>query len=85
MKALLRAILGVLLVGGMAVAVEVPSAKLITNVRVWDGQSSEAKSGLDVLVVGNLIRRVEPNIPKSGTYEINYTQFCTCNLSVSLG
>jgi len=53
-------------------AAEKPSEViLIKNVDVWDGRSDGLKKDHDVLMVGNLIKKVAENIPSSGTYEVD--------------
>jgi len=49
---------------------EIPSVTLIKNVNVWDGTSDTTKD-VDVLVVGNKIKKVAKGIPSSGTYEVD--------------
>ena len=60
------------LFGGMAVAqettMEIPSLVVIKNVSVWNGTSDGAVAGLDVLVVGDKIRKIAKDIPTAGTY-----------------
>jgi hypothetical protein len=72
---LVAAILAAGTFGGMAVAqettTEVPSVFVIKNVNVWNGTGDTAIEGLDVLVVGNKIRRIAKAIPTAGTYEVN--------------
>ncbi|MEN8712171.1 MAG: amidohydrolase family protein [Arenicellales bacterium] len=51
---------------------EIPSeVTLFKNVNIWDGTSEDLKSGYDVLVVRNLIKKIAKNIPTSGTYELD--------------
>ena len=50
---------------------EVPPVVLITNVDVWDGTSDVVEKDLDVLVVGNKIKRIGKDIPRSATYTVD--------------
>jgi imidazolonepropionase-like amidohydrolase len=50
---------------------EIPTVVLITNVDVWDGTSDTVQEGVDVLVVGNKIRKIAKDIPKSGAYVVD--------------
>ncbi len=50
---------------------EIPSVVLIKNVDVWDGTGDTAIKGVDVLIVGNKIKKVAKDIPTSGTYEVD--------------
>ena len=49
---------------------EIPAVVVIKNVNVWDGIGATTKE-VDVLVVGNKIRRIAQGIPTSGTYEVD--------------
>lgn len=52
-------------------SLDVPSEVfLFKNVMVFDGVSDELRD-LDVLVVGNKIHRVEPDLPETGTWELD--------------
>ncbi len=44
---------------------------LFKNVNIFDGKSDSLKSGYDVLVVRNLIKKIAKDIPASGTYELD--------------
>ena len=50
---------------------EIASVIVIKNVDVWDGTSDTAKEGLDVLVVGDKIRKIAKDIPTTGDYEVD--------------
>jgi imidazolonepropionase-like amidohydrolase len=50
---------------------DIPQVTLIKNVNVWDGTSDGLKKGLDVLVVGDKIRKVAKDIPATGSYEVD--------------
>ena len=50
---------------------EVPTVIVIDNVHVWDGASDTLKEDHDVLIVGDKIRRVEKDIPTSGTVDVD--------------
>lgn len=52
-------------------AEETPAQVLITNISVWDGTSSEAQGGVDVLVVGDKIAQVAANISAPGATVID--------------
>ncbi len=55
-----------------AAAVDIPSeVTLIKNVNIFDGQSEELLMGYDVLVVKNLIKKIDKDIKLAGTYEID--------------
>jgi imidazolonepropionase-like amidohydrolase len=68
------AFLAASLIGGLASAqetkLEIPRVVVIKNVNVWDG-SGEATKDVDVLVVGNKIRKVAKDIPTEGAYEVD--------------
>lgn len=68
-------VLAVGLLGSVGLAeettTEIPSVVVIKNVNVWDGTADTANEGLDVLVVGDKIRKIAKNIPTSGSYEVN--------------
>ena len=49
---------------------EIPSVVIIKNVNVWDG-TGETTKDVDVLIVGNKIRKVTKDIPTSGSYEVD--------------
>ncbi len=46
---------------------------LFKNVNIFDGRSDSLKVGYDVLVVRNLIKKIDKDILTSGTYEIDVT------------
>ena len=50
---------------------DIPHVILIKNVNVWDGTSDELKKDLDVLVVGDKIRKVAKDIPATGSFEVD--------------
>lgn len=65
---------------------ELPSeVTLIKNVNIWDGRSDELKKGFDVLIVRNLVKKVEKDIPTSGTYEFDETSGKVKDISVHVG
>ena len=45
---------------------EKPSYTLIQNVKIFDGRSESLTMGQDVLVEGNLIKRIGPGLPGRG-------------------
>lgn len=47
---------------------------LFKNVNVWDGISENLQTNIDVLVVGNIIKKVAKDIPTSGNYEMDVKQ-----------
>ena len=49
---------------------EIPSVVVIKNVHVWDG-TAETTRDVDVLVVGDKIRKVAADIPTAGRYEVD--------------
>ena len=49
---------------------EIPPVVLIKNVHVWDGTSDTMKD-VDVLIVGDKIRKVAKDIPTEGTVEVD--------------
>jgi len=53
-----------------ASAEESPATTLITNVMVWDGTSEELVSA-DVLIEGNLVKQVTPDISAAGATVID--------------
>jgi imidazolonepropionase-like amidohydrolase len=55
---------------GMAFAADVPDVTLFKNVKVFNGVDEQLQD-LDVLVVGNMIKKVGKDLPVSGTYEID--------------
>lgn len=60
------------LTAGIVMAAAVPSeVTLIKNVNVWDGRSDQLAMDQDVLIVGNLVKKVAKDIPSSGTYEVD--------------
>ena len=44
---------------------------LFKNVNIWDGTSEQLKSGYQVLVVRNLIKKIAKDIPTTGSYELD--------------
>ncbi|WP_163340546.1 amidohydrolase family protein [Desulfopila sp. IMCC35008] len=55
-----------------AAAVDIPSeVTLIKNVNIFDGKSEKRLMGYDVLVVKNLIHKIDKNIELASTYEID--------------
>jgi len=50
---------------------DVPPVTVIQNVHVWDGTSDTLKKSHDVLIVGDKIRKVAPDIPTEGTVEVD--------------
>jgi len=50
---------------------EAPVQVLITNVNVWDGTSDTVKNGIDILVEGNLIKKVAKGIKADGAQVID--------------
>jgi len=55
-----------------AAAVDIPSeVTLIKNVNIFDGQNEELLVGYDVLVVKNLIKKIDKDIKLADTYEID--------------
>lgn len=50
---------------------DIPQVILIKNVNVWDGTSDGLKKGVDVLLVGDKIRKVAKDIPATGSYEVD--------------
>jgi imidazolonepropionase-like amidohydrolase len=49
---------------------KIPPVIVIKNVNVWDG-TSDAVKDVDVLIVGDKIRKVAKNIPTEGTVEVD--------------
>ena len=47
---------------------ELPRVTLFKNVNIFDGKSESLKKGHDVLVVGNMIKKIAQDIPSKGTY-----------------
>ena len=59
-------------IAGFAMAAEIPSeVTLFKNVNIFDGESENLLAGYDVLVVNNLIRKIDKNITLSASYEID--------------
>ncbi|UCF94554.1 MAG: amidohydrolase family protein [Desulfobacterales bacterium] len=55
-----------------AAAIDIPSeVTLFRNVNIFDGQNEKPLEGYDVLVVKNLIEKIDKNIQLSNTYEID--------------
>ena len=55
-----------------AAAADIPSeVTLFKNVNIFDGQSEELLMGYDVLVVKNLIKKIDKDIKIANTYEID--------------
>jgi len=55
-----------------ATAADIPSeVTLIKNVNIFDGESEDLLKGYDVLVVKNLIKKIEKDIKIAATYEID--------------
>jgi imidazolonepropionase-like amidohydrolase len=55
-----------------AAAIDIPSeVTLFKNVNIFDGQSEELLMGYDVLVVKNLIKKIDKDIKIAATYEID--------------
>jgi imidazolonepropionase-like amidohydrolase len=74
MKKTMICIVALFLMVGIATAEEaldIPPVTLIQNVNVWDGLANDVQPGVDVLVVGNTIRKVARNIPATATYEVD--------------
>ena len=69
-----------------AMAVDIPSeVTLIKNVNIFDGKNQKLLEGYDVLVVRNLIKKVAPDIPTEGTYELDVKTGGITKKHVSLG
>ncbi len=49
------------------------SVILFKNVNIFDGKSDKLIENQDVLIVRNLIHRIDDNIPVGGTYEVEVT------------
>ena len=66
-------VLASFLLAGTAMAKEKkgPNQILITNVNIWDGTSDTVKKGFDVLVEGNLIKRVGGKIKASKAHVVD--------------
>ena len=62
------------LVGVSTAADEYPAeVTLFKDVNIFDGVSEQLKMGYDVLVVGNKIKKIDKDIPSSGSYEVEVT------------
>jgi len=86
MQRALGALLLILTAATPAMAANIPSAvTLFKNVRIFDGESDKLLQGQDVLVVNNLIKQIGPNIPTSGTYEVDVKSGGVTKKTVSLG
>jgi len=55
-----------------AAAIDIPSeVTLFKNVNIFDGKNEKLLEGYDVLVVKNLIKKIDKNIQLSNTYEVD--------------
>ena len=55
-----------------AAAIDIPSeVTLFKNVNIFDGKNEKLLEGYDVLVVKNLIKKIDKNIKLASTYEID--------------
>jgi len=74
-----------LMVGMVYAAGDVADVTLIKNVNVWDGRSDKLAKDQDVLIVGNLIKKVGKDIPTSGTYEVDRKSGVARDVGVHVG
>ena len=86
MKTIIAAMLAVVCVVGSADASDsADQVILIKNVNVWDGRSDQLQKDQDVLIVGNLIKKIGKDLPTSGSYEVDVKSGTVKDVGIHVG